>query len=196
MVKKIGTKKTVAVTAVIVVVILMALFIIRWTVGTKNEAKNGTEVTYVESTSTERFGAEYYFEITGSVSQTKPPEPYCNTNEDGSLRLFLSYRGGTPYRIEGPIYDHDMFEMKTYVKTVPGKANMEGGGTVTDKYEFTPKKAGETKIVTLQYYSVNSVYQGTVYSITVEDDLRCRMNWYGGVTEGENLEIGVKSDEN
>jgi hypothetical protein len=149
---------------------------------------------YTESMSPERFGADYSFEVTGHVEKEDPPEPYCNTNEDGSLRLYLMEQDGTPYGIEGAIYEHDMFDMQTYLKSVPGDSEYTGSGSCTKMYIFTPKKAGETEIVTLSSYygDDDPVYEGTIYSITVDDDLRCSMNWYAGVAENENLEVFQK----
>lgn len=149
---------------------------------------------YVESKEKERFGEEVSFEITGNVYQKEPPEPYCNTNEDGSIDLFLDVTVGTPYNIEGPIYDHDMFTLKTYVKSVQGDGSADGDGSVTYIYRFFPIQSGDTEIVTLKMYLVDDVYEGTLYNITVEDDLKCKMNWYGGVTQEDNLEIKGLSD--
>lgn len=149
---------------------------------------------YVESKERERFGEAVSFEITDDIYQKEPPEPYCNTNEDGSIDLFLDATVGTPYNIEGPIYDHDMFIMKTYVKCIQGDNNAEGSGSVTYLYRFTPIKSGDTEIVTLNRYLVDDVYEGTLYNIIVEDDLKCKMNWYGRVIEKENLVINGLSD--
>lgn len=149
---------------------------------------------YVESKEEERFGEDVSFEVTGNISQKEPPEPYCNTNEDGSIDLFLDATVGTPYNIEGPIYDHDMFTLKTYVKSVQGDGSADGDGSVTYLYRFFPIRSGDTEIVTLNQYLVDDIYEGTLYHITVEDDLKCKMNWYGGVTQEENLEINGLSD--
>lgn len=155
---------------------------------TTDEEKNSLD-EYVESKEEERFGEEVSFEVTGNVDQKEPPAPYCNTNEDGSIDLFLDVTDGTSYNIEGPIYDHDMFTLKTYVQRVQGEECAPGGGSVTCLYRFFPIKSGDTEIVVLNRYLVDDVYEGTLYNITVEDDLRCRMNWYGGVTQEDNLEI-------
>lgn len=162
--------------------------------------ENGDRIAgYTEVTEKERFGAEVSFEITGDVEHTKPPEPYCNTNEDGSIDLFLSLNWGTiPYDIEGPIYDHDMFSVQIYRKSegvqVSGDYEGGGGGETTYIYRFTPSQPGETEIAALlQHYGVG--YEGTLYNITVEDDLRCRLNWYGRVVQGENLEVFEEDQE-
>lgn len=149
---------------------------------------------YKEFNGPEEFGEEVSFEITGELRQTVPDNLYSNTDPDGSIRLF-SYvvTAGTPYQIAGPVYDHEMFSMRTYVKRKDDSSHSDGGGSVMDQYWFTPKYAGETEIMVLNSHL--SVYEGTIYHITVEDDLTCRMDWYAGVTQGENMElIGVSSE--
>lgn len=142
---------------------------------------------YKESNSPETFGAEVSFEITGELRQTDPDDPYSNTNPDGSISLYLLENGGTPYQIEGPVYNHEMFSMQTYVKLKESEG--DGGGYVKCQYWFTPNYAGETEIMTLETYAVDSIYMGTLYHITVEDDLTCRLDWYAGVKQGENMEL-------
>ena len=149
---------------------------------------------YIESNGREEFGAAVSFEITGELNQETPDDPYCNTNPDGSISLFLSEVGGTPYMIAGPVYDHEMFSLQTYVKKTDSTA--DGGGYVMDQYWFMPKYAGETEIMTLETYAVDSIYTGTIYHITVEDDLTCRLDWYAGVKQGENMELmGLSPEE-
>lgn len=149
---------------------------------------------YKESNSPEAFGAEVSFEITGELNQKVPDDLYSNTHPDGSISLYLFANGGTPYQIEGPVYDHEMFSMRTYVKLKEGKE--DGGGYVECQYWFTPNHAGETEIMTLESYAVDSIYTGTLYHITVDDDLTCSLDWYAGVSQGENMElVGLSPEE-
>ena len=146
---------------------------------------------YIESFDPERFGAEVSFEITGEPEKTIPDNVYCNTNPDGTLKLFLYTTDGTPYLIEGPVYDHEMFSMQTYVKREDGDSDAAGSGITMDMYLFTPAHAGETEILTLSSYigDEDDIFEGTIYHVTVEEDLTCRIDWYAGVTEGENMEL-------
>jgi hypothetical protein len=125
------------------------------------------------------------------LTREEPPELYCNTNEDGSLRLYLSEQDGTPYSAEGLIYDHDMFTLKTYVKSNQGSEDEVGSGSADFMYVLTPGFAGEAEIVTLSCYygSDEPEYVGNVYHITVDENLRCGMDWYGRVSTEENLVI-------
>lgn len=142
---------------------------------------------YEKITERERFGAEVSYEIIGYVKQEEAPEPYCNTNGDGSFLTLMWLSGGTPYDVAGAIYDHDMFTMQTYIESKPADSNYEGGGETTYLYQFTPTHPGDAEIVML--YIHNDIYEGTIYNITVEDDLRCRWNWDGRVTQDENLDV-------
>ena len=146
---------------------------------------------YEEDIGAERFGAEVSFEITGELDKTIPDDVYSNTNSDGTLKLFLYTTDGTPYLIEGPVYDHEIFSMQTYVKRDGGASDAAGSGITMDMYLFTPTHAGETEILTLNTYVGDEVdiFEGTIYHVTVEEDLTCRMDWYAGVTEGENMEL-------
>jgi hypothetical protein len=157
----------------------------------ETETERDRTAGYTESTSPEKFDASYTFFLTGVLTRQEPPEPYCNTNEDGSLRLYLSEQDGTPYSTEGPIYDHDMFSLKTYVKSNQGSEDEAGSGSADFMYILTPSCAGEAEIVTLSCYvgSDESEYVGNIYHITVDEELRCSMDWYGRVSTEENLVI-------
>jgi hypothetical protein len=172
----------------------------------ETETESARTAGYEESTSPERFDASYSVRLTGMLTREEPPDVYCNTNEDGSLRLYLSEQDGTPYSVEGLIFDHDMFALKTYVKSEPGPVDETGGGSAGFMYVLTPKCAGEAEIVTLSSYwdSDEPVFVGNVYHITADEKLRCGMDWYGRVSTEENLEIvqngevlfGMESDQN
>lgn len=149
---------------------------------------------FEESTSPERFGEDVSFELTGDVAWEEPSRFYGNMNEDGSIDLILDVTDGTPYDIEGPIYDHDMFTLKKFVKHVRDDSGAVGGGSVTCLYRFIPIKSGNTEIVTVYTYLTDDVYVGTIYSITVTDDLQCKIDQIGGVTQGENIEVREPSD--
>jgi hypothetical protein len=157
----------------------------------ETETERDRTAGYKESTSPERFDASYAFFLTGMLTRKEPPEPYCNTNEDGSLRLYLSNQDGTPYSAEGLIYDHDMFTLKTYVKSNQGSEDEAGSGSADFMYVLTPNCVGEAEIVTLSCYygSDEPEYVGNVYHITVDENLRCSMDWYGRVSTEENLVI-------
>lgn len=132
------------------------------------------------------------FVIIGEISREVPPDPYEDINEDGSIDLFLDVAGGTPYAIAGAVYDHEMFSLKAYGK-VEG-ADADGGGNATALLCFTPQCAGETEILMLIYYFGHEIYEGTIYHITVGEDLRCQLDWYGYVSEEENLELHLKEN--
>ena len=142
---------------------------------------------FTEINETERFRATASFEITEEVYHEDISDYYCSVNEDGTLELYLNVTSGTPFSIEGAIYDHNIFTMKEYTKSIDSDA--AGGGSTIQLYRFTPLKAGETEIVTLNKYIVKDIYEGYIYNITVEDDLTCHINWCGNVTEGENLKV-------
>jgi hypothetical protein len=157
----------------------------------ETETERDRTAGYTERTSPERFDASYSVRLTGVLTREEPPDPYCNTNEDGSLRLYLSEQDGTPYSAEGLIYDHDMFTLKTYVKSNQGSEDEAGSGSADFMYVLTPSYAGEAEIVTLSCYygSDEPEYVGNVYHITVDENLRCGMDWYGRVSTEENLVI-------
>jgi hypothetical protein len=161
----------------------------------QNTPETETEIDrtagYRKTTPPDTFDASYTIQITGEVDKEDPPEPYCNTNADGSLRLYQSEDGGTPYSCEGLIYDHAMFEPEAYVKSTSGNADEAGGGSTDYMYYLYPKCAGETEIVTLmRYYGDDEeAYIGVLYHITVDEELRCSMDWYGRVSTEENLLI-------
>lgn len=155
----------------------------------ETEEKKDKLAGYGEITERERFGSEEYFEIIGDVEHKEAPEPYSNTNEDGSFLALMWLTGGTPYDVAGAIYDHDMFAMQVYAKRESVVGNYTGGGETTYLYQFTPSHPGDAEIVMLYKYLTDDVYEGTIYNITVEDDLRCRWNWSGRVVQGENLEV-------
>lgn len=148
---------------------------------------------FEESTSPERFGEDVSFELTGDVSWEELSKFYGNMNEDGSIDLILDVTDGTPYNIEGPIYDHEMFSLKTFVKRVQDDDSV-GSGSITYIYRFTPIKSGSAEIVTLYTYLTDDIYEGTIYRVTVEDDLRCTIDWVGAVAQGENIEVREPSD--
>lgn len=135
------------------------------------------------------------YEIIGDISREVPADPYIDTNEDGSIDLSLYVTGGTPYDIAGTMYDREMFSMKAYAKVVVADdPDMSGGGSATALLRFTPEYAGETEILMLYYYFIDEVYQGTLYHITVGEDLKCQVDWYGFVTESENLELHLEKE--
>jgi protein involved in sex pheromone biosynthesis len=157
----------------------------------ETETERDRSEEYTERTSPERFDASYSVRLTGELTREEPPDVYCNTNEDGSLRLYLSEQDGTPYSAEGLIYDHDMFTLKTYVKSNQGSEDEAGSGSADFMYVLTPSDAGEAEIVTLSCYygSDEPEYVGNIYHITVDENLRCSMDWYGRVSTEENLVI-------
>ena len=150
----------------------------------RNEEISNTEIDTAEA---ERFGADVSFEITKAVSHEEISDYYCSVNEDGTLNLYLEVTSGTPYSIEGAIYDHDIFTMEESAKS--SETDADGGGSSTRLYHFTPLKSGDTEIVTLNRYIVDNIYEGYIYNITVDSDLTCHINWCGNVTEGENLKV-------
>jgi hypothetical protein len=155
------------------------------------EAEIDRTAGYQKTTPKDTFDESFTIQITGEVDKEDPPEPYCNTNADGSLRLYQSEEGGTPYSCEGLIYDHAMFEPEAYVKSTSGNADVAGSGSTDYMYYLYPKSAGETEIVTLmRYYGDDEeAYVGMIYHITVDEELRCSMDWYGRVSTEENLLI-------
>ena len=158
------------------------------------EFEGGILSGYKETMHPETFGEDVYFEIIGEVIQNEWFTPYSDTNQDGSLNLYLSETDGVPYWVEGPIYDHEMFDMQTYMSVSPSDSEAVGSGSIDYLYRFKPRHPGETEIVALSTYYVDNVYQGTVYHITVEEDLTCRIDWYADVEQGKNIEI-IQSEE-
>lgn len=144
---------------------------------------------YKENNSSEKFDETVTFKLIGDVIYKEPSNQYCNTNEDGTIDLYLDVTDGTPYNIEGVIYDHEMFSMKMYGKYIAGDQNEVGGGVQSVMYRFTPLRAGESDIAALNEYITDGLYEGTVYTIVVDENLQCSLIRYGRVIEGENIEI-------
>ena len=150
---------------------------------------------YKESYDSEGYRLEGTYEITGDISKEVPKDPYGDISEDGSINLFLEVTGGTPYVIAGAIYDQEQFSMKAYGSVrVEADPDAAGGGYATLLMRFTPQCVGEAEIMMLYYYFGHEVYVGTIYHITVEEDLKCRLNWYGFVSEEENLELHLEKE--
>lgn len=147
---------------------------------------------YKEKTEKERFGEDVSYILTGDVDYEVPEDKYCNTNDDGTINMYLSSAAGTPYDVEGVIYDHDMFRMRVYVKSVGYDTLDTGGGRTTYLYNLTPIKSGETEIVTLEQYLVDDNYIGTIFKVSVDEEMRCSLDCYGFVSENENIEIYEK----
>lgn len=167
--------------------------------GVKEDAETPEETDrlagYEESYDSEGYRLEGTYEITGDISKKVPTDPYGDINEDGSIDLFLEVAGGTPYAIAGAIYDQEQFSMKAYGRViVEADPDAAGGGYATLLMRFTPQCVGETEIIMLNYYSGHQVYEGTIYHITVGEDLKCRLDWYGFVSEEENLELHLEEN--
>lgn len=165
--------------------------------GVKNGAETPEETErlagYEESYDSEGYRLEGTYEIAGDISKEVPPDPYGDTNEDGSIDLFLKVTGGTPYAIAGAVFDREMFSMKAYGKVVvEADPDAAGGGSAALLLRFTPQCAGETEVIMLRYYFGHEVYEGLIYHITVGEDLKCRLDWYGFVSEEENLELHLE----
>ena len=150
---------------------------------------------YMMSYDSEGYRLEGTYEITGDISKKVPTDPYGDINEDGSIDLFLEVTGGTPYAIAGAIYDQEQFSMKAYGRViVEDDPDAAGGGSATLLLRFTPQCAGETEVIMLRYYFGHEVYEGLIYHITVEEDLKCQLDWYGFVSEEDNLELHLEEN--
>lgn len=148
---------------------------------------------YVEdSNSGNDFDSSRSFTLSEDAVQETPDNPYSNTYKDGSLLMWESLDDGTPYDFGGMLYDSKYFDLKTYSRRQEGDPELVGAGTSDMIYRLIPKKAGETDAVCLRKYfgSDEDIYEGTYLHIIIEKDKKCKIDWYAGVKQGENLEIG------
>ena len=156
------------------------------------EEKNSEPVFKEVSENSGRFDKNYVLRLSDDVKKEIPSNPYANTNEDGSVDLYASdIQEGTPYSRAGVIYDHDLFTLKEYNVYDPGVEDIRsaGAGTLTTTYRLVPLKTGESLVSVLDVYFVKNVFIGNAYHITVDEDMRCRIDWHCYVTQGENCKV-------
>lgn len=182
-------KRTAALVAILVVILFVGC-------GDQNSGQSEkTEDDYLagyeEAREPETFGAEVSFEITGYLRKEDISDSERYINPDGTFNLYLSFDGGTPYLVDGPVYDHEMLSMQEYILRVTDNAPeySTGGSYIKHLYHFTPISSGETELLLLYTYVVDEIYEGVIYHITVDEDLTCHIDWDGSVRQGENMEL-------
>ena len=152
------------------------------------------EPQFKELAEEEKFSDIYMFTLAEGADRNELGNPDACTAEDGSLEMISEIDGGTPYTPGGVIYEHSFFEMKQYGRVIEGD-DAPGSGSDETMYKLIPKKEGNTQIAVLDYYIVDEVYQGNVYDITIDSDLKAHINWYSYVEEKDNFDISKKGVE-
>ncbi len=134
-------------------------------------------------------GPDKSYEITGEIKEETHDNPDSNTYTDGSFLLYESITDGTPYDFGGVIYNEELFDIKEYEKYSPGAEGEVGGGEGCNIYRMIPKQSGEADLVILTRYIVDDIYEGTLYHVNVDDNMKCTILWSADVKEGDNIKI-------
>lgn len=152
--------------------------------GKEKDALDGYEESYAQ----EYFDDKASFKVDSFFDgKDHPDKPDCNTYTDGSILFYDSIEDGTPYSFAGPIYDHDMFELISYGAYRGGDPDAVGSGTAYAVYRLIPKHKGKADIPVLDL--CDNKYEGTLYHVKVDKNLKCTLKWYARIEEGKNLTV-------
>ncbi|MCM1184480.1 MAG: hypothetical protein NC337_14005 [Roseburia sp.] len=120
-----------------------------------------------------------------------PEDPYCYTTEDGSFfAVSGSYTAGTPYGAAGMLWDTQILAREVSSGT-SGDDSLEGGSRADSTYYFLPQAQGETTIVEMETFFTENETTGYFYHITVDEEMRCRWDWYTSGVKDEDFKIYI-----
>lgn len=148
------------------------------------------QVTLGEGEECQDFAVGY--EFIAEPDKQFPEDPYSITAEDGSITLVSSYTVGTPYYYAGALWDPQILEHdRGGGMSGDNDSSTDGGGIADYKDRFIPKTKGETTIALLETYTTDDETTGYFYNITVDEDMRCRWNWYVSGIKDEDFTIYI-----
>lgn len=115
---------------------------------------------------------------------------YCNTTEEGQLKLYQDITDGTPYAFYGIVFDEDYLSCTAEFKKLEAEDASVGSGVATGSYKFNGKKAGQTDVIILtEYLEEEDCIEGVLYHVAIEEDLKCHLEWYCYVTKDEEFQL-------
>lgn len=133
--------------------------------------------------------AEHYFKhIAKGERVSCENDPYSNTEDDGSFILPNSYVDGTPYSFNDILFDPVMLKGES-VTTRKSGDGAPGSGITSYKWVFTPLTPGETEVMLVTDNLAEDTDECRVFHITIDNELRCALNWYEDGIMGTNYEL-------
>lgn len=134
---------------------------------------------------------QYFRHIAEGERVSCEENKYSNTTNEGIFVIPDSYVDGTPYSFGGLVFDPAMLTGASVAVRKAG-SDAPGSGYTSYEWPFTPLKTGETEIMLITDNLSDDTQECRVFHITVitlNDKLRCTLNWYEDGIMGTHYEL-------